>query len=250
MVKKAGGIPIVRGNCPQSAMMYHTVNDVWGGVAKNPLDHERSCGGSSGGDGGLIVSRCVPLGFGSDIGGSLRYPAAFCGIYSLKPTSSRVSDMGVSAPTQIRFESFQHLKAVAGPMANSVEGLVLSMKAILDKDVHRHDPFQYPSAFNIVKYNAARDPKNFKNMKIGMLDESPFAPVSDAMSRAMLTTETALKELGFEVVKFSFGDEFWDEIRKMYICMFFNEPGKKLIDNFINEGESPVKQFSENFHLL
>jgi len=57
----------------------------------NPLNVKRSCGGSSGGDAGLIAARCVPFALGSDIGGSLRVPAAFCGIYGMKPTTGRIS---------------------------------------------------------------------------------------------------------------------------------------------------------------
>jgi len=63
----------------------HTENTVWR-VAKNPHDTLRSCGGSSGGDAGLVAARCVPLAISNDIGGSLRFPAAFCGIYGFKPT--------------------------------------------------------------------------------------------------------------------------------------------------------------------
>jgi Asp-tRNA(Asn)/Glu-tRNA(Gln) amidotransferase A subunit family amidase len=54
----------------------------------------RTCGGSSGGNGGLIASNCVPVGLGTDIGGSVRFPAAFCGIYGFKATDRRVSREG------------------------------------------------------------------------------------------------------------------------------------------------------------
>jgi len=66
-------------------MIAHTDNFIWG-RAKNFFDHDRSCGGSSGGDAGLVASRCVPLGIGSDIASSLRIPAHFNGIYTFKPT--------------------------------------------------------------------------------------------------------------------------------------------------------------------
>ena len=84
-ILKAEAIPLVRGNLPQAALSVHSVNKIWG-RAKNPYDQERSCGGSSGGDAGLVASRCVPLGIGTDIGGSIRIPAAFNGIVGFKPT--------------------------------------------------------------------------------------------------------------------------------------------------------------------
>lgn len=68
----------------------HTTNEIWG-LAHNPWKYERSCGGSSGGEGGLVASKCVPLGIGSDIGGSIRIPASFNGVCGIKPTSVRVS---------------------------------------------------------------------------------------------------------------------------------------------------------------
>jgi Asp-tRNA(Asn)/Glu-tRNA(Gln) amidotransferase A subunit family amidase len=52
----------------------------------NPHNNQRSCGGSSGGDAGLIAARCIPISLGTDIGGSLRFPASFCGIYGFKPS--------------------------------------------------------------------------------------------------------------------------------------------------------------------
>jgi len=72
----------------------HTENPIVG-VAKNPHNHDRSCGGSSGGDGGLIAQRCVPIALGTDIGGSVRFPPAFLGIVGFKTTMTRVSDWGV-----------------------------------------------------------------------------------------------------------------------------------------------------------
>ena len=57
----------------------------------NPFNNERSCGGSSGGDGGLVAARCVPFALGSDIGGSIRIPSLFNGICGLKPTNWRLT---------------------------------------------------------------------------------------------------------------------------------------------------------------
>lgn len=64
------------------------------GKAKNPWNLERSVGGSSGGEAGLVAARCVPLGFGSDIGGSVRIPPAFCGVAGFKCHSNRISFKG------------------------------------------------------------------------------------------------------------------------------------------------------------
>ena len=65
--------------------MIHSINNIYG-TSLNPHNVSRTCGGSSGGDAGLVSSKCVPLSIGTDIGGSIRVPSSFCGIYGFKPT--------------------------------------------------------------------------------------------------------------------------------------------------------------------
>lgn len=86
-------------------MMTHTDNRIFG-RAKNPYDNDRSCGGSSGGEGGLIGARCVPFGIGSDIGGSIRIPCLFNGIAGLKPTNWRLSSEDNAEGTEKNFSTF------------------------------------------------------------------------------------------------------------------------------------------------
>lgn len=76
-------------------MIFESNNKIWG-RCYNPYNKERTAGGSSGGDAALVSSRCVLLGVGNDIGGSIRIPAAFCGIYGFKPTAGRLTWSGVT----------------------------------------------------------------------------------------------------------------------------------------------------------
>ncbi len=99
MMKREGAIPIVRGNLPQFVWVGHTENRIFG-RALNPYDKTRTCGGSSGGDGGLVSSRCVPFAIGTDIGGSIRSPAACNGIIGFKPTAQRGTTRGCVVPTK------------------------------------------------------------------------------------------------------------------------------------------------------
>jgi Asp-tRNA(Asn)/Glu-tRNA(Gln) amidotransferase A subunit family amidase len=85
LLKREGAIPIVRGNLCQFVYVGHTDNRIFG-RAVNPYDSMRTCGGSSGGDGALVASRCVPFAIGTDIGGSIRSPASCSGIIGFKPT--------------------------------------------------------------------------------------------------------------------------------------------------------------------
>ena len=93
MTLKMGFIPFVRSNVPQSCKTIETHNHMFG-YSKNPWDKSRSCGGSSGGEGGLIGSYCSPFGFGTDIGGSLRIPAEWNGLCTIK-CGDRFSKLGI-----------------------------------------------------------------------------------------------------------------------------------------------------------
>lgn len=84
-ITEAGAIPLVRGNLPQAALSNHSDNPIWG-PCLNVYNRTRTCGGSSGGDAGLVAARCVPMAIGSDVGSSIRIPASFCGISGFKPT--------------------------------------------------------------------------------------------------------------------------------------------------------------------
>jgi Asp-tRNA(Asn)/Glu-tRNA(Gln) amidotransferase A subunit family amidase len=101
VIKHAGAIPLVRGNTVQTMMLAESVNRIWG-QSRNPWDLLRTPGGSSGGDAALVAMECVPLAIGSDVAGSLRIPAAFCGIVGFKPTSTRLSMKGNMKPRKVR----------------------------------------------------------------------------------------------------------------------------------------------------
>ncbi len=92
LIRNMGFIPLARTTCPQGCKTIETNNNMFG-YAKNGWDETRSCGGSSGGEGGLIGSHCSCIGVGSDLGGSLRIPAEWNGLCTLKP-AQRYSNFG------------------------------------------------------------------------------------------------------------------------------------------------------------
>ncbi len=126
-LRAAGAIPIAKSNVPQLLIYTESDNPLYGRT-NNPWSLERSCGGSSGGEAALIAAGASPLGLGNDIGGSLRIPAAFCGITSIKPTAGRVPDhCAHGLPI-----GQQAIPAQAGPMARRVEDLAFALR-ILDR---------------------------------------------------------------------------------------------------------------------
>lgn len=93
-------------------------NLLWGNT-ENPWDRSRTSGGSSGGGAAVIAARCCPISLGGDIGGSLRIPSDYCGIYTLKSTSQRITGGGHTkfAPS---VDGQINVRATMGPMAKCV----------------------------------------------------------------------------------------------------------------------------------
>lgn len=129
-LREAGAIPIAKTNLPDLLFSFETDNLIFGRT-NNPYDLARSPGGSSGGESALIAACGSPLGLGSDCLGSVRVPAHFCGICSLKPTSGRLPRTGHVPPAGFWFEKLWQI----GPMARQVEDLVLAMRLLCGEDL-------------------------------------------------------------------------------------------------------------------
>lgn len=121
VLKNSGMIPFVRSNVPQLCMSYECNNLLWGN-ARNPWNILRTPGGSSGGEAALVASRSSPIGLGGDIGGSLRIPAEFCGLCTLKPTSQRITSQGHTSFSP-SIDGQINIRPTMGPLAKSVEDL-------------------------------------------------------------------------------------------------------------------------------
>ena len=121
-LRKAGAIPIAKTNLPDLLFAFETDNLLFGRT-NNPYDLSRTPGGSSGGEAALIAACGSPMGLGSDCAGSVRLPAAFCGIAGIKPTSGRLSRQGHFPPAGGWIESLWQI----GPMARHVKDLRLMM---------------------------------------------------------------------------------------------------------------------------
>ncbi|MDF1603014.1 amidase [Nocardioides sp. YIM 152315] len=124
-VRRAGAVTIGKTNVPEFAAGSHTFNTVFG-TTLNPVDPTRSAGGSSGGAACALASGMVPLADGSDMGGSLRNPASFCGVVGLRPSLGRVPEW----PLYNQWET----TSVGGPMARNVGDLALLLSVLAGPD--------------------------------------------------------------------------------------------------------------------
>ncbi len=133
-MRKAGGILLGSSNAPEGGLWMETYNDVYGRTS-NPWDSRRTCGGSSGGEGALVGSGASPIGLGSDIGGSIRIPAAFCGAFGHKPTPGRVPGTGHFPDNPGEAGKYMGF----GPIGRSARDLALILDVISGPD--GQDPF-------------------------------------------------------------------------------------------------------------
>lgn len=162
-LRSAGAIPIARTNVPDLLFAFESDNLLFGRT-NNPYDPTRTSGGSSGGEAALIAACGSTFGLGSDAAGSVRVPAHFCGIASLKPTSGRLSRTGHVPPAGGWLEMLWQI----GPMARWVEDLDAVMRAVCGPDSEERTvvpmPYRDPaqvrtSDLRILRYEDIRDPR-------------------------------------------------------------------------------------------
>ncbi len=142
-MKKAGAVIVGRTNTPAFSLRWFTRNSLHGQTL-NPHDAGITPGGSSGGAASAVASGIGAIGHGSDIGGSIRYPAYACGIHGLRPTLGRIPAYNASAAD--RYIGAQ-LMAVSGPLARTMADIELSFRAMSVRDYR--DPWWVPAPLSL-----------------------------------------------------------------------------------------------------
>ncbi|KAL4474498.1 hypothetical protein ABPG72_016176 [Tetrahymena utriculariae] len=200
LLKSGGAIPFLRTNVPQAAMIYESVNEVYGRVL-NPWDKTKYSGGSSGGEGAAVAARMSPGGMGSDIGGSIRIPAAMCGVYGFKPTAQR----SVMSGHTFYSEPFNGQKTVlcaSGPICKSVDDLILFFRQLSDPQyltkfkLHEIDTF-----FPLMQIDEAQLNNNKKQRRFGYFKTLKQFDCTLANQRAVEIAVEKLRAQGHQLVE-------------------------------------------------
>ncbi len=181
-------IIIGKTNCDEFAMGSSNENSAFGNVL-NPNDKTRVPGGSSGGSTVAVAANLCDVSLGTDTGGSIRQPAAFCGVYGLKPTYGRVSRYGLTA--------FASSFDTIGPFAKNVEDVALVLQVISGKD--ENDSTSVDK--QIPYYSTSLE--NDKPLKIGIPKEYFAEGLDEEIETAILDTIDELKLEGFEIKEVS-----------------------------------------------
>lgn len=184
-MKSEDGIIIGTTNMDEFAMGSSTESSVYG-PSRNPFDRDRSAGGSSGGSAVAVGSGMVPLALGSDTGGSIRQPAAFCGCLGLKPTYGRVSRYGLVA--------FASSLDQIGPFARDAFGAALLLQAIAG-----HDKRDSTSLDREVPDYTQQLDQSLEGLRVGVVDEHFAEGIDSEVADSVRSTIEVLKARGANV---------------------------------------------------
>lgn len=190
-LRAAGAIVLAKTNAATLAMDMQTSNSLFG-TTNNPWDVTRTPGGSSGGCATAVAAQLSPLSFGSDLAGSIRLPAAYTGIWGLRPTHGVVSMKGHIPPKPDEVDGIRTM-AVPGPLANSVEDLELALSVLTTPSTRdaRVAPLRgAPSA-----------PVELARLRIAYAEEFGGIAVSAEVKAAMRRVLDALRAAGATVDK-------------------------------------------------
>lgn len=191
ILKALGAIFIAKTNLPQSIMWCETENPLWG-LTVNPTNPAFTPGGSTGGESALLAQCGSLVGWGTDIGGSIRIPSHMLGLYGLKPSSGRLPYEGVPVST----EGQEHVPSVVGPLARSLSSLHLVTKAVIDASPWQDDPRTYPLPWREAIYE---DTIN-RPLVIGVLLDDGVVKIHPPILRVIEQTVAKLQAAGHEIV--------------------------------------------------
>lgn len=197
-LRNLGAVLYCKTSVPHTLMAGETVNNIIG-YTWNPKNRNLGCGGSSGGEGALIALKGSPVGFGTDIGGSIRLPAASNGLYAIRPSGGRMPYEGIANS----MDGQNSILSVAGPLATSVGALKLVMKAVLSQQPWLYDPLvaeipwrdeQEQAVLDIVKSSTGGQ------LVFGIMAEDGVVRPHPPVRRAIDLVTKLIEKLGHRVI--------------------------------------------------
>ncbi|KAF3046345.1 hypothetical protein E8E12_003243 [Didymella heteroderae] len=196
ILKQLGAIIVAKSNLPQSIMWCETDNPLWG-LTVHPKNPEFTPGGSTGGEGTLLSLRGTVIGWGTDIGGSIRIPSHMNGLYGLKPSSTRLPYQGVSVST----EGQEHVPSVIGPMSRCIDSLVDVTKAVIGATPWDQDPKCSPIPWRSELFKNALS----RPLRIALMTDDGVVRIHPPVARVLEEVAAKLKQAGHDIVAWSPG---------------------------------------------
>ncbi|TEY70094.1 hypothetical protein BOTCAL_0111g00120 [Botryotinia calthae] len=245
-LRSLGAIMFCKTTVPQTLMAGETVNNIMG-TTENPKNRLLGPGGSSGGEGALIGLRGSPIGFGTDIGGSIRIPAAFNGLYGIRPSAGRMPYEGMANS----LAGQNTILSVVGPIATTARSLKLVMKSILSAQPWLHDPLvcempwrdeQEQMVFDAIKSNGGGQ------LAFGVFKCDRGVAPQPPVARAIDIVVNTVKRLGHKVIK-------WEPPSHQRGCAIGSKAwsfdgGKDVHEALALSGEPMIPQIQGHYSIL
>ncbi|KAK8158042.1 amidase [Phyllosticta citrichinensis] len=192
-LRRQGTVLYCKTAVPATLMAGETVNHIVGWV-RNPKNRLVSCGGSSGGEGALVGFKGSPGSFGTDIGGSVRIPSAFNGLYGLRPSNGRLPYEGMANS----MDGQNTILSVVGPIAGTLASTRLLAKAVVDSEPWWEDPLVHEIPWREEQADAVR---RQGKLVFGVLRDDGMVRLTPPMRRGLEAALEAVKKAGHEVVE-------------------------------------------------
>lgn len=231
-LKNAGAIPMCTTNVPELGFWFETHNPIYGRT-NNPYDLSRTCGGSSGGEAALIGAGASPFGIGSDIGGSIRMPASFCGIFGHKPSRYYLPLTGHFPYQADDFKTnLKYPYTSSGPLSRRAQDLYPLMKILMGKDP------QDPSTLDVP---LKERPRQWAGRKV-LICPSPIIHgtrrVDDELSQAVRNCGSLFEQLGASVVELA--PRFFLRAPSLWFAALKSTQNKHLYEMLIGDSGSSL----------
>ncbi|KAK8069003.1 hypothetical protein PG994_005619 [Apiospora phragmitis] len=231
-LRQLGAVLYCKTAVPHTLMCGETVNNIieytW-----NPKNRHLSCGGSSGGEGALIALGGSPGGFGTDIGGSIRIPSAFNGLFGLRPTSGRLPYEGMANS----MDGQNSVLSVVGPLASSAGGVKLLTKAILSAEPWLHDPLVAEIPWRGDLEVKTKDLIASSKLSVGFLDHDGAVAPHPPLKRALGLLRDAVARSGNQVFDWQPPASSHPTINELVSKTWIYDGGADVRQDFARSGE-------------
>ncbi|KAJ6140001.1 amidase signature domain-containing protein [Penicillium samsonianum] len=231
-LRAAGAVFFCKTTMPQSGMALETVSNLWGRTT-NPFNRDLGAGGSSGGDGTLVALRGSPIAPSTDMGGSIRVPAAFNGLYGIRPTADRIPKGGMYTTNTGNLT----IKLSCGPVCHSLNDLELFTRVINAHPNNKYDVTSVPVPWRNLDHLD-------RKLTVGLLKWDGVVMPHPPVLRALEHSKQTLEKAGHEVIDFKLPFDAWDAMQTTF-DIYYQSGSEGTRSTLSASGEPMIPAFAD-----